>query len=487
MTQTRAAFAKAGPPPVAFGPGRGAAPAVPSGWGITPWLAVVLAVVLFSGGLFGYDQGVISGALHGIKATFSLSALLVEVVTSWVTLGALLGALAGGELADRLGRKRAVLIAGAMFTLGSLVQGLAPDVPILVFGRLIVGAGVGVAAVAAPLYAAELAPTALRGRFVSAYQLAITIGIFLAYLIDGWLSKSDAWRWMLGASAVPGLLLFAVALIAPESPRWLMKMGRRADAGAQLKKIRPGVETKSRLDTIEQALRREGSRASWSEVFSSKWRRPLLIGVGLAVFQQITGINAIIYYADQVFAAAGFVTQSSQTTVTTWAIGGVNLLATFIAIAFIDRIGRRPLLLTGLLGMGLSLVVVGVAFEFIKAGAGSASASPSVAGIVTLVALVIYITCFAFSMGPVTWTVINEIFPGHIRGRAVAVATAVNWGSAFLVSQGFLTLVGAIGESFAFWIFALFCGIGLIWVYVSVPETKGRSLEDIQKIWSPGA
>jgi SP family galactose:H+ symporter-like MFS transporter len=487
MTQTRAAFAKAGPPPVACGPGRGAAPALPSGWGITPWLAVVLAVVLFSGGLFGYDQGVISGALHGIKATFSLSALLVEVVTSWVTLGALLGALAGGELADRLGRKRAVLIAGAMFTLGSLVQGLAPDVPILVFGRLIVGAGVGVAAVAAPLYAAELAPTALRGRFVSAYQLAITIGIFLAYLIDGWLSKSDAWRWMLGASAVPGLLLFAVALIAPESPRWLMKVGQRADASAQLKNIRPGVETKSRLDTIEQALRREGSRASWSEVFSSKWRRPLLIGVGLAVFQQITGINAIIYYADQVFAAAGFVTQSSQTTVTTWAIGGVNLLATFIAIAFIDRIGRRKLLLTGLLGMGLSLVVVGVAFEFIKAGAGSASASPSVAGIVTLIALVTYITCFAFSMGPVTWTVINEIFPGHIRGRAVAVATAVNWGSAFLVSQGFLTLAGAVGESFAFWIFALFCGIGLIWVYVSVPETKGRSLEDIQKIWSPGA
>ncbi len=170
--------------------------------------------------------------------------------------------------------------------------------------------------------------------------------------------------------------------------------------------------------------------------------------------------------------------------VTTWAIGGVNVFATFIAIAFIDRIGRRKLLLTGLLGMGLSLVSVGAAFQFIKAGgAGPASASPSLAGIVTLVALVTFITFFAFSMGPVTWTVINEIFPGQIRGRAVAVATAVNWGSAFLVSQGFLTLIGAIGESFSFWIFALFCGIGLIWVYVSVPETKGRSLEQIQQIW----
>ena len=317
-----------------------------SGQTLSPWLVVILVVVLFSGGLFGYDQGVISGAQHGIKTTFSLSALLVEVVTSWVTLGALLGALAAGELADRIGRKRTVLIAGAMFTLGALVQALAPDTVVLVAGRLIVGAGVGVAAVAAPLYAAELAPTTLRGRFVSAYQLAITIGIFLAYLIDGWLSKSDAWRVMLGAAAVPGLLLFAVALVAPRSPRWLMKMGRRSDAAAELTKIRPGVGFKPRLDAIEAALRREGDRASWREVFAREWRRPLMIGVWLAVFQQITGINAIIYYADQIFASAGFVTQSAQTTVTTWAIGGVNVLATLIAIAFIDNLGRRKLLLT---------------------------------------------------------------------------------------------------------------------------------------------
>jgi MFS transporter, SP family, galactose:H+ symporter len=214
-----------------------------SGRTVAPWLMVVLTVVLFSGGLFGYDQGVISGALHGIRSTFSLSPLIVEVVTSWVTLGALFGALAGGELADRIGRGRTVLIAGAMFTLGSLVQALAPDTVILVGGRLIVGAGVGVAAVAAPLYAAELAPSTWRGRFVSAYQLAITVGIFLAYLIDGWLSASDAWRLMLGAAAIPGLLLFAVALVAPESPRWLMKMHRRADAATELRKIQPNVDS----------------------------------------------------------------------------------------------------------------------------------------------------------------------------------------------------------------------------------------------------
>ena len=465
-------------------PARPVAQPPSSAQSVTPWLVVVLVVVLFSGGLFGYDQGVISGALHGIKATFSLSALLVEVVTSWVTLGALLGALAAGELADRIGRKRTVLVAGALFTLGAVVQALAPDTVVLVAGRLIIGAGVGVAAVAAPLYAAELAPAAVRGRFVSAYQLAITIGIFLAYLIDGWLSKSDAWRVMLGAAAVPGLLLFAVAVVAPRSPRWLMKMGRRSDAAAELTKIRPGVDPKPRLDAIETALRQEGDRASWAEVFHRQWRRPLMIGIGLAVFQQITGINAIIYYADQIFASAGFASQSAQTMATTWAVGGVNVLATLIAIAFIDRLGRRKLLLAGLIGMAISLVAVGIAFRFIvPPAAGAAPAGPSAAGIVTLLALVGFIICFAFSMGPVVWTVINEIFPGHIRGRAVAVATAVNWGSAFLVSQFFLTLIGAMGNSLTFWMFALFCVFAWIWIYFCVPETKGQSLEQIQQLW----
>jgi MFS family permease len=224
-------------------------------------------------------------------------------------------------------------------------------------------------------------------------------------------------------------------------------------------------------------------------VFGSQWRRPLMIAVGLAVFQQITGINAIIYYADQIFASAGFLTQSSQTTVTTWAIGGTNVLATFIAVAYIDRIGRRRLLLAGLLGMAISLIAVGVAFQFIVAPAAGAAvplvnAAPSVAGIVTLCALVGFIICFAFSMGPVVWTVINEVFPAHIRGRAVAVATAVNWGSAYLVSQFFLTVIDTIGNSMTFWLFAFFCVVSWVWIYFRVPETKGQSLEQIQLLWA---
>lgn len=455
---------------------------VRSAGGMTLWLGVVLVVTLFSGALFGYDQGVISGALHGLRGSFSLSPLLVEVVTSWVTLGALFGSLAGGELADRFGRKRALLIAALMFTAGALVEALAPSTLILIVGRLIVGAGVGVAAVAAPLYAAELAPPSLRGRFVSAYQLAIAAGIFIAYLVDGWLSKSDAWRWMLGVSAVPGLLLLLVALIAPESPRWLMKMRRRPEAQIAVRKVHPGVEAKPQLDAIARSLRADAGAASWGEVLSLKWRRPLMIGLGLAVLQQVTGINAVIYYADQIFAEAGFATQASQAMVTTWAVGAVNVLATLIAITFIDRLGRRKLLLAGLLGMTASMAVIGAAFRFVPA-AGGANAGPGTAGLIALAAVVAFIVSFGFSVGPVVWTVINEIFPGHIRGRAVATATAVNWASAFLVSQGFLTLIGAIGASFTFWLFALFCAAGWVWTYRTVPETKGRSLEQIQLMW----
>jgi SP family galactose:H+ symporter-like MFS transporter len=449
---------------------------------VTPWLWVVVVVVIFAGALFGYDQGVISGALAGIKNTFSLSTFMIQVVTSWVTLGALAGSLLGGAVGDWLGRERSLLFAGGLFAVGSAVQYFAPDVAVLVGGRFTVGLAVGVAAVAAPLYAAELAPANLRGRFISSYQLAITMGIFFAYLVNARLSAGENWRLMLGAAAAPGLALFVMALIAPESPRWLMMQHRRASAAEVTHKIQPGIDAETRLNEIETSLRKDRQAAPWSEIFAREWRRPLLVAVGLAVFQQITGINAIIYYANQIFASAGFATEEARATVTTWAIGGVNVLATLIAIAFIDRMGRRVLLLAGLIGMGASLAVVGVAFRFMGTDTGQA-AGPSAAGIVTVVALIVFITSFAFSLGPVTWTVINEVFPARIRGRGVALATAINWGSAYLVSQFFLSLVEAIGSSMTFFLFALFCVLGWLWVYRSVPETKQQTLEQIQLMW----
>jgi sugar porter (SP) family MFS transporter len=452
---------------------------------MTGWLLVVLTVVIFAGGLFGYDQGVISDALTGIKSTFALSTFMVQMVTSWVTLGALVGSLVAGQLGDWLGRKQTLLFAGGLFALGAVAQWAAPGAGLLVAGRFVVGTAVGVAAVAAPLYAAELAPARVRGRFISSYQLAITIGIFLAYLVNGSLSAEGNWRLMLGAAAFPGLALFLIALAAPESPRWLMSKHRRADAAQILRQVQPGMDVDAQLNEVDAALLKEKEAAPWSEIFEHQWRRPLIVAVGLAIFQQITGINAIIYYANQIFALAGFATEEARATVTTWAIGGVNVAATLIAIAYIDRMGRRLLLLVGLIGMGVSLSAVGVAFLYIGPDTGAAASGVTTAGVVTVVALVVFITSFAFSLGPVVWTVINEIFPARIRGRGVALATAVNWGSAFVVSQFFLSLVEAIGSAPTFFLFTFFCIVGWIWVYRTVPETKQQSLEQIQRMWSP--
>ena len=444
----------------------------------------IIAVVVLAGALFGYDQGVISGALIGIKKAFDVGHVVLEIVTSWVTLGAMIGSLAGGYVADLFGRKRTLLAAAALFIIGALVQAFAPNVPILVFGRLVAGFGVGVAAVAAPLYAAELAPAAQRGRYVSSYQLAITVGIFVAYLVNQTLAGDESWRTMLGAAAVPGVLLALAVLTAVELPRWFAKVGRRDEARATLVALGAEKDADARLAAIAKSLRAEVKTPSWGEVFAPRWRTPLMIGLGLAVLQQLTGINAIIYYSNSIFAAAGYATPAEQAQATTWGIGAVNVLSTFIAIAFIDGLGRRPLLIAGLIGMALSLAVVGFAFW----QSGTEGSLGSSAGLITLGALVVFIISFAFSAGPVTWTVINEIYPNEIRGRAVAVATAVNWGAAFLVSGFFLSLVKAIGQAYTFWLFAAFCVIGLVWVIVGVPETKGHTLEEIEASWrqSPG-
>lgn len=447
------------------------------------YLLAVGAVIMLAGLLFGYDQGVISGALGGIQKQFSVGTLLLEVITSWVTLGAMAGALVAGGLADRLGRRLTIVTAALLFVAGAMVESLAPGSYVLVAGRLLVGFGVGVASVAAPLYAAELAPSRLRGRMVSLYQLAITVGIFVAYFADYLLINGNQWRAMLGISAVPGVLLVLAILPLPDSPRWYVKAGRHDDAKEALQKVEPDVDIDGELQEIEDLNEKEAA-GSWREVFASRWRRPLAIGVLLAVLQQFTGINAIIYYADKVFAAAGFSSLASQSLATLLAIGAVNVVATFVAVAWVDRFGRRPLLLVGSVGMGVSLVVVGAMFEVMGATPHSGHASGTTAtGIVTLVALIVFIASFAFSLGPVVWTIINEIYPSHFRGRAVAVATAANWFSAWLVSQFFLSLVDLISEAGTFWLFAGFSAVTYVFVNRFVPETKGKSLEEVEVLW----
>jgi len=450
---------------------------------LTPWMLGVGAVTFLAGLLFGYDQGVISGALPLLQADLDLSTLESEIVTSWVTLGALFGALIAGGTADRIGRRWTAVGAGVLFAAGALVEAVAPDATMLTVGRVITGLGVGFASVVAPLYAAEMAPKRLRGRFVSTYQLAITVGILFAYLADDALTPSDRWRTMFALAVIPGVALAIGFLVMPESARWLLKMGRRDDARASLVKVDGADVADAELATIEADLEieaREGE-ASWGEVFSPGLRRALWVGIGLAVFQQVTGINAIIYYANEIFAEAGFTTAEQQAKATLYAVGATNVLATFVAVAWVDRFGRRPLLFTGLVGMAVSLAAVGLSFAALENQPDGEATT--VGGIVTVLSLVVFIASFAFSMGPIVWTLISEIYPNRVRGRAIAVATAVNWFAAFIVAQFFLSVVDAIGESTTFFIFSALCVVTYVFVWRYVPETKGRSLEEIQERW----
>ena len=451
--------------------------------GLSKWLWLVGLVTILSGLLFGYDQGVISGALPFISKDFHLSDFLEEVVTSWVTLGALVGALIAGGVADRVGRRSTLIAAGLLFFVGALVQSLAPETAVLVVGRFIIGGGVGIASVAAPLYAAEMAPATLRGRFVSSYQLAITMGILIAEIVDAFLSDGGDWRLMLGLAVVPGALLFLVMLPMPDTPRWLLKVGRRSDTREASVKVQGEDGVEARLDEVATDLAvEEREEGTWRDVFGPSIRPMLKVGLGLAIFQQVTGINAVIYYSDRIFAAAGFTSVQQQTDATILAIGVVNVVATFVAIAFIDRFGRKPLLLAGLVGMTVALIGLTISFAVLEGYQGVKG--PTILGIVTLVCMVVYIASFAFSLGPVVWTMISEIFPTRVRGKAIAVATAANWGAAFIVSASFLSIIDVIGTEGAFALFALMSIIAFVWIDRVVPETKNKPLEEIEALFT---
>jgi sugar porter (SP) family MFS transporter len=352
----------------------------------------------------------------------------------------------------------------------------------------VLGAGVGVASVAAPLYGAENAPAHVRGRFVSLYQMAITVGIFLAYFADYLLVSGNAWRIMLGVSAIPAVLLLLAVWPLGDSARWYLKVGRRSEAEAVLKKVDPSGDAMAEATRLEEAIQTD-TQASWGEVFARQWRKPLSVAALLAILQQLTGINAIIYYADTIFAAAGFNNPTSQSLATLWAVGAVNVVATLIAVIWVDRFGRKPLLLIGSAGMCAGLLIVAGAFFELQKVTSSERATHAVssAGILALIGLVVFIASFAFSLGPVVWTVINEVFPSRVRGRGVAIATAINWFAAWVVAQTFLSLVNAISTEGTFLLFAGFCVVTFVYVRWFLPETKGMTLEEVQEMWAdPG-
>ncbi len=436
----------------------------------TGFVFAAAAFAALGGLLFGYDTGVISGALIFIRAQFGLSTFQQELVVSVVLVGAAAGALTGGRLADIFGRRMMLLVTALIFVAGALVCAAAPSLNVLVIGRLIVGLGIGFSTSTVPIYISEVSPPQTRGWQVSLFQLAITIGILAAYLVDYVFSGSSGWRWMLGLAFVPGAILGLGMIRMPESPRWLAEHGHSGRAREVLARIRGTENIESEWLEIQKTLTETEERGSFSDLFGPSVRMALVIGIGLAIFQQVTGINTVIYYAPLIVQSAGISTASGAILATA-GIGLVNVLMTIVAMWLIDHVGRRPLLLIGIAGMIISLGVLGFVFRMPTGGALAWLA---------VVTLMVYVASFAISLGPIFWLLISEIYPLRVRGIAEGTAAGVNWAFNFLVSVTFLTLLELLGPSLTFWVYALLAIASWLFSYYLVPETKGRTLEEIE-------
>jgi MFS transporter, SP family, galactose:H+ symporter len=437
----------------------------------TRFVFAAAAFAALGGLLFGYDTGVISGALIFIRTQFGLSTFQQELLVSIVLVGAAVGALSGGRLADVFGRRFMLMVTAVIFVTGALVCAAAPSLNILVFGRLIVGLGIGFATSTVPIYISEVSPPQTRGWQVSLFQLAITIGILAAYVVDYTFSGSASWRWMLGLAFVPGAILGLGMLRMPESPRWLAEHGQSNLARRILARIRGTEDIESEWLEIQKTLTETEERGRFSDLLSPSLRTALLIGIGLAIFQQVTGINTVIYYAPLIVQSAGISTASGAILATA-GIGLVNVIMTIVAMWLIDRVGRRPLLLIGIGGMIVSLGVLGFVFRMPTGGALAWLA---------VVTLMVYVASFAISLGPIFWLIIAEIYPLRVRGIAEGTAAGVNWASNFVVSFTFLTLIEVLGPSMTFWVYALLAVASWLFAYYLVPETKGRTLEEIER------
>lgn len=440
-------------------------------------LPVVTAFAALGGFLFGYDTGVISGAIGFIADEFDLNSFEQGVVTSSVLAGAFFGAGLSGVTADKYGRRRLLISAGAIYVVGAIAAALSPSVELLVASRFVLGLGIGITSTVAPLYIAEMAPASRRGGLVATYQLAITIGILVADLVDEALSHPGGWRWAFGLAAIPGAVQFIGMSRMPASPRWLIGQHRDADATVVMKQVGASDdEARAEIAAMQEAVEEE-REGSWADLLSPGVKAALAVGVMLALIQQITGINTVIYYAPDIFEDARF--GSAQSAI--WAtvvVSSVNVLATFVAIRYLDRWGRIPLLTAGLTGMIVSLFALGGTFIFLDKGEDGGAL-----GIVAVFFVCTYIASFAFSLGPIVWVIVSEIFPTKVRGRAISVATMVNWGANFIVGLMFLTLVDELHTWGTFWLFGAL-SIGSLWyIRAKVPETKGRTLEEIEESW----
>ena len=427
------------------------------------------SISALGGLLFGYDIGIISGAILFIKKDFSLSPSLEEIVVSSVLLGSLVGAGAGGTLADRLGRRRLLIVTAIVFGLGAIGAALAPDTAWLITARFVAGTAIGIASFVAPLYISEIAPVQIRGKLVSINQVALTSGIVISYLVDYAFAESAAWRWMFAMAVIPAGAFGIGLTFIPSSPRWLVGRGHLDQARTVLNRIRAPDEVEGELKEIQHSAAQQ--KAHWSELLSPLLRSAMIVGVGLAIAQQITGINTVIYYAPTIFKFAGL-SSASVAILASVGVGVVNVALTLVAMQLVDRVGRRPLLLASLAGMTFSLFVLGLAFSLPQLS--------SSLGWIAVASLMVYVGSFAVGLGPVFWLMLSEIYPLRIRGRAMSVGTVANWSGNLIVALSFLTLTQILGKSATFWLYAVVSVGAWFFAFFLVPETKGKSLEQIE-------
>lgn len=446
--------------------------------GSTTYVVLLTLVAALGGLLFGYDTAVINGTIGFLSRHFELNKMEAGWAGSSALVGCIIGAAVAGILSDRFGRKKALLVAAVLFTVSAVWSALPSSLTELAIARILGGVGVGIAAMVSPMYISEVSPAGIRGRLVSVNQLAIVSGMLVVYFVNAWIARlgdqswneTVGWRWMFASETVPCVLFLGLLLFVPESPRWLVKENRSAEANKVLTRIGGVAHAEREILEIEETVALESG--SLLQLFDPGLRVPLIIGVTLAILQQVTGINTVLYFGTEIFKSTGMGVNAAL--LSTVIVGAINLAFTVVAIWVVDQVGRKPLLLIASAGMGISLSVLGGAMLLDKA-----------AGKWVLICVLVYVASFAVAMGPVVWVVMSEIFPTRIRGRAMSVATFCLWVSCFLVSQFFLTMLEHLSGG-AFFVYAAMCAVAFVFVAVFVPETKGKSLEEIERSWTAG-
>lgn len=432
------------------------------------YIVGIAFIAALGGYLFGFDFAVISGALPFLRPQFALTAWWEGFLTGSLALGCMVGCAVAGQLADRYGRRPGLQLAAGIFAASSLAMALAPGLGLFVVARFAAGIGVGMASMLSPLYIAEVSPAAVRGRNVAINQLTVVVGILVTNLVNYLLADQgpDAWRWMFGLGAVPAVLFLLGVLWLPESPRWLAQQGKVAQARYELSKIGNDAFVQATLADIAARATRNEPTARLRDVLGADVRPAVVVGVALAVFQQFCGINVVFNYTSTIFAAVG--ADLNRQLLETIGIGLVNLVFTLVAMFLVDRLGRRPLLLFGALGLAVSYLVLALLLQ--------AHAAPALVSGVVLAAIGTY----GLSLAPVTWVVISEIFPTRIRGVASSVATVALWGAYFVLVFTFPILAQAIGAYGPFYLYAGVCLLGFWFVRAKVQETKGQTLEELE-------